>query len=206
MSTLSFHETKNLSCGEGGALVLTNPDLIERAEIIREKGTDRSKFHRGQVDKYSWVDLGSSYLPSEVVAAILAAQLDDRENIQARRHALWSRYDRELRALGEPPRRLRFRRFRPIGVTAPTCISSCLPSVAFRDGLVAHLKARDILAVSHYVPLNVSPMGQRLGGRPGDCPVAERLAERLLRLPFFTQMTEAEQSDVIQAVSEYRPS
>ena len=205
MSTLSFHETKNLSCGEGGALIMTNPDLIERAEIIREKGTDRSKFHRGQVDKYSWVDLGSSYLPSEVLAAILAAQLDDRHNIQARRHALWSRYDLELRdwasrhdvAVTEVP---------PDRSHSAHMYFVVLPSVAFRDGVVAHLKQRDILAVSHYVPLNVSSMGQRLGGRPGDCPVAERLAERLLRLPFFTQMTEAEQSDVIQAVTEYRPS
>ncbi|MEO7134083.1 MAG: dTDP-4-amino-4,6-dideoxygalactose transaminase [Vicinamibacterales bacterium] len=205
MATLSFHETKNFSCGEGGALLLSNPSLIERAEVIREKGTDRSKFHRGQVDKYSWVDLGSSYLPSEVLAAILAAQLDDRENIQARRHALWGRYDRELRdwtsshdvAVPEVP---------PDRSHSAHMYFVVLPTVAFRDGLVAHLKAHDILAVSHYVPLNVSPMGQRLGGRPGDCPVAERLAERLLRLPFFTQMTDAEQSDVIQAVSDYRPS
>ena len=205
LATLSFHETKNFSCGEGGALLLSNPSLIERAEIIREKGTDRSKFHRGQVDKYGWVDLGSSYLPSEVLAAVLAAQLDDRANIQARRHALWSRYDRELRAwttshdiaVPEVP---------PDRRHSAHMYFIVLPSVAFRDALVAHLKAHDILAVSHYVPLNVSPMGQRLGGRPGDCPVAERLAERLLRLPFFTQMTEAEQSDVIRTVTEFRPS
>jgi dTDP-4-amino-4,6-dideoxygalactose transaminase len=205
LATLSFHETKNFSCGEGGALLLSNPSLIERAEIIREKGTDRSKFHRGQVDKYSWVDLGSSYLPSEVLAAILAAQLDDRDSIQTRRHVLWSRYDRELRGWAES---------HDVAVPQVPADRShsahmyfvVLPSVAFRDRLVAHLKAHDILAVSHYVPLNVSPMGQRLGGRAGECPVAERLAERLLRLPFFTQMTEAEQTDVIAAVSEFRPS
>jgi len=203
MTALSFHETKNFSCGEGGALVLMNPSLIERAEIIREKGTDRSKFHRGEIAKYSWVDLGSSYLPSEILAAVLAAQLDDRDNIQARRHALWNQYDRELRGWASrhdvvlpdvPPDRSH----------SAHMYFVVLPSVAFRDGLVAHLKAQGILAVSHYVPLNVSPMGQHLGARPGDCPVTERLAERLLRLPFFTQMSEAEQSDVIRAVSEFQ--
>ena len=205
LSTLSFHETKNFTCGEGGALMISDDRLIERAEIIREKGTDRSKFHRGQVDKYGWVDLGSSYLPAELLAAMLCAQLEGREEIQRRRHALWARYAAELPEWATPQE-----------VALPNVPADCehsahmfyivLPSVAFRDGLMAHLKAQSILAVSHYIPLNVSPMGLLLGGRAGDCPVAEALAERLLRLPFYTQMSEDEQGDVIRAVKEYRQS
>lgn len=205
LSTLSFHETKNFTCGEGGALMINDPALIERAEIIREKGTDRSKFHRGQIDKYGWVDLGSSYLPSELLGAMLCAQLEDRDNIQARRHALWARYAAALPewaaaqqvALPEIPEGREH---------SAHMYYVVLPSVSFRDGLMAHLKAQSMLAVSHYIPLNVSKMGMQLGGRPGDCPVAEELAERLLRLPFYTLMTEAEQADVIRAVTDYRHS
>lgn len=203
MSTLSFHETKNFTCGEGGALMINDPALVERAEIIREKGTDRSKFHRGQVDKYGWVDLGSSYLPSELLAAMLCAQLEARDDIQSCRHALWSRYAAALPqwaaeqnvALPEIP---------PGRDHSAHMYFVVLPSVAYRDGLMAHLKNQSMLAVSHYIPLNVSPMGRKLGGKPGQCPVAEELAERLLRLPFYTRMTEAEQSEVIAAVTSYR--
>ena len=204
MSTLSFHETKNFTCGEGGALVINDPALIERAEIIREKGTDRSKFHRGLVDKYGWVDHGSSYLPSEILSAMLWAQLEARDDIQRKRHAIWSRYSRELPDWAS-------RHDVGLPVIPPDCEHSAhmfylmLPTVAFRDGLVAHLKKHGMLAVSHYIPLNVSKMGQGLGGRPGDCPVAEGVAERLLRLPFYTQMTEADQAEVIDAVRAYRP-
>lgn len=204
MSTLSFHETKNFTCGEGGALVINDPALIERAEIIREKGTDRSKFHRGLVDKYGWVDLGSSYLPSEILSAMLCAQLEARDDVQRKRHAIWSRYSRELPSWAERH-----------SVELPAVPADrehsahmfylMLPTVAFRNGLVAHLKQQAMLAVSHYIPLNISKMGQGLGGRPGDCPVAEAVAERLLRLPFYTQMTDADQADVIDAVHAYRP-
>lgn len=205
MSTLSFHETKNFTCGEGGALMINDPALIERAEIIREKGTDRSKFHRGQVDKYGWVDVGSSYLPSEILAAMLCAQLEERADIQEKRHAIWRRYAEALPSWASAHQ-----------VVVPTIPADCehsahmfyvlLPTVAFRDGLMAHLKSNGMLAVSHYIPLNVSPMGQKLGGRPGACPVAESLAERLLRLPFYTQMTANEQSEVIEAVRSYSPA
>jgi dTDP-4-amino-4,6-dideoxygalactose transaminase len=203
MSTLSFHETKNFTCGEGGALMINEASLIERAEIIREKGTDRSKFHRGQVDKYGWVDVGSSYLPSELLGSMLCAQLEDRENIQARRHAVWTRYAEALPvwakannvALPEIP---------PGRGHSAHMFFVVLPSVACRDGLMSHLKAKSMLAVSHYIPLNVSSMGQKLGGRVGQCPVAEAQAERLLRLPFYTQMTEDEQADVIAAVKDFR--
>lgn len=203
LSTLSFHETKNFTCGEGGALMIMDGALVERAEIIREKGTDRSKFHRGEVDKYGWVDLGSSYLPSELLSAMLCAQLEDRDNIQRRRHHIWSRYAAELPEWAAQNSIVLPR------VPADRDHSAhmyfiVLPSVASRNALVALLKSKSILAVSHYIPLNVSPMGQRLGGRPGQCPVAEDLAERLLRLPLFTQMTDAEQTDVIETVCAFR--
>jgi dTDP-4-amino-4,6-dideoxygalactose transaminase len=205
MSTLSFHETKNFTCGEGGALMLNDASLIERAEIIREKGTDRSKFHRGQVDKYGWVDVGSSYLPSELLGSMLCAQLEDRENIQARRHAVWTRYADAL------PEWASANNVALPDIPAGRGHSAhmffvVLPTVAFRDGLMNHLKAQSMLAVSHYIPLNVSSMGQKLGGKAGQCPVAEAQAERLLRLPFYTQMTEDEQADVIAAVKGYRHS
>jgi dTDP-4-amino-4,6-dideoxygalactose transaminase len=203
LATLSFHETKNFTCGEGGALLIRDRNLIERAEIIREKGTDRSKFHRGEVDKYGWVDLGSSYLPSEILAAMLCAQLEDRDNVQACRHTIWSRYHAELREWAAANQ-----------IAVPEVPSDrehsahmyfiVLPSIACRNGLVAHLKAHGILAVSHYIPLNLSPMATKFGARPGQCPVAESLGERLLRLPLFTQMTDAEQTDVIRTLHAFR--
>lgn len=203
LSTLSFHETKNLTCGEGGALVLNDESLIERAEVLREKGTDRVRFRRGLVDKYEWIDVGSSYLPSDILAAMLCAQLEEREGIQARRAKLWERYARELAGWASAN-----------GVTLPVIPDDreqsfhmfyvLMPSLEFRDHVVAHLKARAILAVSHYVPLHSSPVGLRFGGVIGSCPVTERVAMTLLRLPFFTQMTDAEQSEVIEAIKECR--
>ena len=199
LSTLSFHETKNFTCGEGGALLIRDAAMIERAEIIREKGTDRSKFFRGQVDKYGWVDVGSSYLPSELLAAMLCAQLEDRDHIQSRRQHVWARYHAELAEWAAAN-----------GVATPVVPADrehsahmyfiVLPSIEGRNQLVAHLKAQGILAVSHYIPLNLSRMAQQLGNNPAACPVAESLSERLLRLPLFTQMTDAEQTDVISVV------
>jgi dTDP-4-amino-4,6-dideoxygalactose transaminase len=199
MATLSFHETKNVTCGEGGALLINDPSLVDRAEIIREKGTDRSRFFRGQVDKYGWVDVGSSYLPSDLLAAMLCAQLEDRAKVQARRRALWERYAGTLGAWAEQRNII-------IPPIPATCDQSYhmfhvrMPSVAARNALVAHLKARSILAVSHYVPLNVSKAGRTFGGRDGECPVAEDIAERLLRLPFFTNMSDDEQATVIETL------
>jgi dTDP-4-amino-4,6-dideoxygalactose transaminase len=203
LATLSFHETKNVNCGEGGALLINDSTLIERAEIVREKGTDRSRFFRGQVDKYEWVDLGSSYLPSELLAAMLCAQLEARESVQARRRTLWCRYDSALRDWAVDR-----------AITLPTVAASrtqsyhmfylLLPSRAVRDRLIAHLKQKGILAVFHYLPLNTSKVGLSLGGRAGDCPVAERVADQLLRLPFYTNMTDADQSDVIDALYQFR--
>ena len=201
MATLSFHETKNLTCGEGGALLVNDATLIERAEIIREKGTDRSKFFRGQVDKYGWVDIGSSYLPSEVLAALLCAQLEDRQRIQQRRCELWLKYQEMLQTWASSR-----------GVTLPTIPSSCaqayhmfymvMPSASAREKLIAHLAAKRILAVWHYQPLHTSKVGKMYGGQDGDCPVAERVAEQLVRLPFYTTMTDEEQLMVVEALYE----
>ena len=201
MATLSFHETKNLTCGEGGALLVNDATLIERAEIIREKGTDRSKFFRGQVDKYGWVDIGSSYLPSEVLAALLCAQLEDRQRIQQRREVIWVKYHEMLKKWAVDR-----------GVTLPTVPPSCaqafhmfymvMPSASAREKLIAHLGAKGILAVWHYQPLHTSKVGKMYGGQDGDCPVAERVAEQLVRLPFYTTMTDEEQLMVVEALYE----
>lgn len=204
LATQSFHETKNFSCGEGGALVLNDAGLIERAEIIREKGTDRSRFFRGQVDKYSWVDLGSSYLPSELLAAVLLAQLEDRERIQNRRQQIWEGYRAGLADWAAAS-----------GVRLPIVPAHCdqawhmfyllLPNLATRTALIAHLKARQIAAVFHYLPLHLSAMGRKFGGHAGQCPIAEDISERLLRLPFFFDLGETQQQEVIKAVCDFGP-
>lgn len=203
VATLSFHETKNFSCGEGGALLINDVQLNERAEIIREKGTNRSRFFRGEVDKYTWVDVGSSYLPSDLLAAFLRAQLEHRDQIQSRRREIWETYSRELASWAEAN-----------GVRLPVVPPECeqtyhmfyviMPSLESRQALITHLRCSGILGVFHYLPLHLSPMGLRFGGRQGDCPVTEDLSDRLLRLPFFTGMSSSEQSQVIEAVSAFR--
>ena len=203
LATLSFHETKNFSCGEGGALLINDAQLNERAEILREKGTDRSRFFRGKVDKYTWVDIGSSYLPSDLLAAFLRAQLEHREEIQSRRRQIWEAYSRELAFWAEAN-----------GIRLPIVPSECeqtyhmfyviMPTFDTRQALISHLASCGILAVFHYLPLHLSPMGLRFGGRQGDCPVTEDLSDRLLRFPFFTGMSSSEQSQVIDAVRAFR--
>jgi len=202
-ATQSFHETKNFHCGEGGALLINDPKYVERAEIIREKGTNRSQFYRGQVDRYSWVDLGSSYLPSDLLAAFLFAQLEQREQIQERRQQIWERYYEELGAWAKSQ-----------GVTLPVVPAHCqqsfhvfyilLPDLETRHKLIDHLAKNQILAVYHYLPLNNSKMGHSFGWKEGDCPVTENISDRLLRLPFFNSMTEEEQDKVISTVLEFR--
>ena len=201
LATQSFHETKNFSCGEGGALVINDPALVERAEILREKGTNRSRFFRGQVDKYTWVDLGSSYLPSELLAAFLWAQLEAWEDIQAARRRLWLRYDEQLAGWAERS-----------GVRRPIVPAHCeqpyhmyyllLPGLGHRQALIARLKQRGILSVFHYLPLHLSEMGRRFGGMPGDCPVCEDVSDRLLRLPFYTSLTKDDQERVVASLIE----
>ena len=200
LATQSFHETKNISCGEGGALLVNDPNLVERAQIIREKGTNRNQFLRGMVDKYTWVDIGSSYLSSDLLAAFLFAQLESREQIQAKRRRVWEFYDQHLKEWAAQH-----------GVQMPFVPEHCeqcyhmfyllLPSPRDRQFLVEYLKAQDILSVFHYVPLHLSDMGLKFAARKAHCPVTEDVSARLLRLPFYNDLTEAELSKVVAAVT-----
>jgi dTDP-4-amino-4,6-dideoxygalactose transaminase len=204
LATQSFHETKNVSCGEGGALVINEAQYIERAEIIREKGTNRSRFFRGQVDKYTWVDIGSSYLPSDMLAAFLYAQLEAYQVIQERRKRIWETYYRQLQAWA-------VQNAVRLPIVPPYCEHSyhmfylLLPSLAARQGLIEHLKQHGILSVFHYQPLHLSEMGRRFGGAEGDCPVTEDISQRLLRLPFYTGLEEDEQERVVEAIYRFTP-
>ena len=201
IATLSFHETKNFTCGEGGALVLNEARDVERAEILRDKGTNRARFARGLVDKYTWVDLGSSFLPSDLLAAFLLAQLEARESILAARRRIWQRYATGLaswarRSGAELPHV-------PAAAEPPWhMFQILLPDGATRARLADALAKRGILAVFHYVPLHLSEMGRKLGGEPGDCPVAEDAHARLLRLPFYNALAESDQAEVIGAIEE----
>jgi len=198
-ATQSFHETKNFNCGEGGALLINDPQYIERAEIIHEKGTNRSRFFRGQVDKYTWVDIGSSYLPSDMLAAYLLAQLEVRERIQTKRRQIWEYYHQHLQNWANAQ-----------GVRFPVVPAHCkqayhmfyllMPSLEQRQALIEHLKAQDIISVFHYLPLHLSRMGKKFGGREGDCPVTEVVSDRLLRLPFYNDLTEADLHRVTTAI------
>ncbi len=202
LATQSFHETKNFVCGEGGALLLNDPAYIERAEIIREKGTDRSRFFRGEVDRYTWVDVGSSYLPSELLAAFLFAQLEQRDLVQAKRKKIWEHYHSCISPWAEEAA-IRLPVI-PEGCEHPYHMYHILaPSLEKRQALIAHFRSRGISASFHYLPLHLSGMGRRLGGKPGDCPVTEDISERLLRLPFYFSLTEGEQDFVIGALREF---
>jgi dTDP-4-amino-4,6-dideoxygalactose transaminase len=199
LATLSFHETKNNTCGEGGALVITDPQYVERAEIIREKGTDRSRFFRGEIDKYTWIAAGSSYLPADILAAMLVAQFEARDHIQRERQRIWDYYAQSLRAWAE---------IRGVGlpVVPPRCDQPyhlfylLLPTLAQRQALLAGLKAQGIRSAFHYVPLHLSDMGRRFGGRLGDCPITEDLSDRLLRLPFYNTLSDGDQRRIVEAV------
>jgi dTDP-4-amino-4,6-dideoxygalactose transaminase len=202
MTALSFHETKNFTCGEGGALMLNDARYVERAEILREKGTDRSRFFRGQVDKYGWIDIGSSYLPSDLLAAFLLAQLEARDRIQAHRRRVWETYRAELDG---------WARANDVGL--PHVPDECqpsyhlfyllMPSLDARQGLIRHLRDRGVGAVFHYLPLHVSPMGRQFGGRPGDCPVTEDISDRLVRLPLYNDLSPDTQAGVIADIEAF---
>jgi dTDP-4-amino-4,6-dideoxygalactose transaminase len=203
LAAQSFHETKNVTCGEGGALLINEESLVDKAEIAREKGTNRKQFFRGEVDKYTWVGLGSSYVQSDLLAAFLCAQLEERERIQRAREQVWRRYDDSLAPWADQ-----------IGATRPFVPQHCeqsfhmyyvlLESADARSRLITELRRRGILAVFHYQPLHLSPMGRELGGVAGLCPVTEDVADRLVRLPFYTGLTEPEQDEVIDAVLAFR--
>ena len=198
----SFHETKNFISGEGGALVVNHEADVERAEIVREKGTNRTQFLRGEVDKYVWVDIGSSYLPSEIVAAFLYAQLEESEAITHKRWALFDEYMAGLAPL-EQAGLLRLPR------VPETCRHNAhmfyilLNDADTRGRLIAFLKARGIQAVFHYVPLHTAPMGLQLGYRPGDLPVTEDISARLLRLPCFFELEHDDQVRVIEGITAF---
>lgn len=204
MATQSFHETKNFTCGEGGALLINDPQYIERAEIIREKGTNRSRFYRGQVDKYTWVDIGSSYLPSGILASFLYAQLQVREQIQEKRQQIWEYYYEHLQDWASEH-----------GIRLPIVPDHCeqayhmfyllMPDLENRQALIAHLKAQNIYSVFHYLPLHLSEAGRKFGGKEGDCPVTEDVSDRLLRLPFYNDLTEVDQARVVAEIKNFHP-
>lgn len=200
LATQSFHETKNFQCGEGGALVINDPTLLERALILREKGTNRSQFFRGQVDKYTWVDVGSSYLPSDLLAAFLYAQLQSRGVTQEKRKRIWEFYEENLRDWAQET-----------GARLPVIPPECeqayhmfyilLPSQEQRDGLIEHLKTNGMLSVFHYVPLHSSPAGRKFAAHPEQrCPVTEDVSSRLLRLPFYNDLQVHEQEKVVSCI------
>jgi dTDP-4-amino-4,6-dideoxygalactose transaminase len=198
----SFHETKNVICGEGGALCLNDPELVERAEIIRDKGTNRRQFFRGQVDKYTWVDVGSSYVPSELCSAFLYAQLEMMDTISQRRKAIYQRYRQLLKPL-EGKGLLQLPRIPEDCQSNFHLMYILLPDGATRDALMKHLNGTGINAVIHYVPLHSSPMGRTFGYQPEDLPVTEDVAARLLRLPFYYEITEAAQERVAEEIGTF---
>jgi dTDP-4-amino-4,6-dideoxygalactose transaminase len=199
LATQSFHETKNITCGEGGALLINDGQFIERAEIIREKGTNRARFFRGQVDKYSWVDVGSSYVMSDVLAAFLYGQLEKWEEIQSKRRSIWQCYDASLADWADEN-----------GVRRPVVPEYCeqawhmyyllMPSLQARTEFIARLKDKGIMAVFHYLPLNRSAFALRLQSSVADCPVTEDVSDRIVRLPFYSDMTKEECKYIINSI------
>ena len=205
LATQSFHETKNITCGEGGALVINDASLAERAEILREKGTDRTKFLRGQVDKYTWVDVGSSWVISDLLAAILFGQLSRADEIYEQRMKIWNRYHNELQSWAAKH-----------DVTLPTVPEGCehtghVYHLRFqhgvqRDKFIEYLKQLGIYAVFHYQPLHLSTVGRTLGGRDGQFPVTESAGDCLVRLPLFNSLTSDEQTYIINSIKVFNPS
>ena len=197
---LSFHVSKNVSCGEGGALLINDPAYAERAEILWEKGTNRARFLRGEIDKYTWEDVGSSFLPSEILAALLASQLERADAITAARRALWDRYHAALAELEEEGR-LRRPQVPPECGHNAHIYHVLLADEAERTRVMTALKGLGIATQFHYVPLHASPAGRRLGRTAGPMAVVEDVSARLLRLPLFPDMTEDQQALVIGQIT-----
>ncbi|MBI5294416.1 MAG: dTDP-4-amino-4,6-dideoxygalactose transaminase [Chloroflexi bacterium] len=203
LAAQSFHETKNFTSGEGGALLINDPELAERAEILREKGTNRSRFFRGQVDKYTWVDLGSSYLPSDMLAAFLYAQFEQRERIQSHRRGIWEFYNQYLDEWAAQN-----------GVQMPTIPAHTeqayhmfyllLPDLDTRQRFIMYLREQNVYSVFHYLPLHLSDMGRKFGGQPGDCPITERISDQLVRLPFYNNLGGADLERIVDAILEFK--
>jgi dTDP-4-amino-4,6-dideoxygalactose transaminase len=205
MATQSFHETKNVQCGEGGALLFADPRFLERAEVIREKGTNRSQFFRGMIDKYRWMDIGSSFLPSDLLAAFLTGQLECFPDIQQRRMALWNAYHERLAGWAADN-----------GVVQPTVPEDrdhpahlyylLLPDLESRQALLKHLAEQGVHATFHYQPLHIAPAGRRYGRvGPDGCAVTEDVADRLIRLPMFAGMAPADLDHIVDSVLAFRP-
>ena len=198
----SFHETKNISMGEGGALLIQNEDMIEPAEIIREKGTNRAKFFRGQIDKYTWVNYGSSYLPSDMNAAYLWAQLENIDIIQKKRLSVWNRYKEGLSELEK-------KEYIEFGVIPDECTNNahmfCIKvnDLETRTELISYLKEKGIMAVFHYVPLHSAPAGRKFGRFNGEDRYTTKESERLIRLPLFYSITDEEVEYIIEKLDEY---
>lgn len=201
-ATQSFHETKNITCGEGGALLINEKRYLERAEIIREKGTNRAQFFRGEVNKYSWEDIGSSYVMSDVLAAFLYGQLENWKKIQRKRKLIWDRYNNEL--IDWAKRR---------DIQTPFVPKHCeqayhmyyliLPTVTERSKFIDKLKANNITAVFHYLPLNQSPLANKMqmkGWKKSNCPITVNVSDRIVRLPFYTGLDVKDQSRIIDFI------
>jgi dTDP-4-amino-4,6-dideoxygalactose transaminase len=198
LAAFSFHETKNIISGEGGLLVINEPDFQERAEIIWEKGTNRAQFFRGEVDKYSWIDLGSSFMPADIVAAFLYAQLENLDRLQNKRLSIWNRYYEEFHGL-EEQQKVRLPFIPSYSSNNGSFFYMVCRDLKERTALIEHLKSRGILAVFHYLPLHKSPFyREKHDGR--DLPHAEMFSDCLVRLPFYYGLTEAEQDSIIEAV------
>ena len=202
MSTLSFHETKNITCGEGGALVINDPKYVERAEILREKGTDRSKFFRGQVDKYTWVDVGSSWVQSDILAAILVAQLENFDAIQDRRKSITDAYLAELARWANHNRV----RIGPTGQHTSHMAYAIFQDRFVRNRFLTFLRTNGIGVVFHYQPLHCSEVGQQFHVKGRDLPVTREVAERLARLPLYSGMEPGDVSHVSQVVESFSES
>jgi dTDP-4-amino-4,6-dideoxygalactose transaminase len=202
LGCFSFHETKNFICGEGGAICLNSEELVDRAQIIRDKGTNRQAFFQGLVDKYTWCDIGSSFVLSEINCAFLYAQLEMFDEITLKRKQIFDTYYQSLLAL-EQNRHLR------LPCVPEDCVSNhhmfyiMLPNKTVRDGLMNHLRQKQITAVFHFVPLHTSPMGEKWGYKPGDFPISEQAGDCLLRLPFYYEITPEEQNRVVSEIQEY---
>ena len=203
MAAQSFHETKNFSCGEGGALLINDLKLVERAEIIREKGTNRSRFFRGQVDKYTWVDIGSSYLPSDILAGMLYAQLEEREKIQRHREILWETYHLALKDWAEK-QNIQLPIVPEHTEQSYHMFYMLLPDLDSRQKFITYLRERGIYSVFHYLPLHLSDMGIHFGGKLGDFPITESVSDRLVRLPFSYGLNSSEQEQVIDEILKFK--
>jgi len=201
LSTMSFHATKTFTCGEGGALLINDAGLIPRAEIIREKGTDRSKFLRGEIDKYTWKDLGSSYLPSDILAAFLFAQLEAYEIVQKKRKELWNTY-LSLLSDDEKFNGIKLPSIPPYCEPSYSLFYLLCPSIVKTNFLIDQLRKRGVQCESHYPPLHLSPMGKNWGYKRGDLPLTEDLSSRLVRLPFHNELKKSEQKKICSYIAE----